>query len=240
MRLLLVSDLHYTLRQFDWVLETAADVDAVVVAGDHLDLASGVPLETQIVAVRAWIRTLAGQGTTVVCSGNHDLTARNAHDEKAAPWIEDAAEDGAVVDWATLDHGDVRITVCPWWDGEATRDDVGSQLARDAVDRPTRWIWIYHFPPDGAATSWIGSRHIGDPDLNHWIERFGPDLVLTGHIHDAPFLDGGSWLARLGKTAVGNAGHAPGPVPAHVEIDTTTGRAMWWSPYGSDEADLWS
>jgi Icc-related predicted phosphoesterase len=30
MRLLLVADLHYSLPQFDWVLELAADFDVVV------------------------------------------------------------------------------------------------------------------------------------------------------------------------------------------------------------------
>jgi predicted phosphodiesterase len=40
MRLLLVADLHYSLPQFDWVLDIASDFDVVVLAGDHLDLAS--------------------------------------------------------------------------------------------------------------------------------------------------------------------------------------------------------
>jgi len=40
MRLLLVSDLHYSLPLFDWVVDVAGDFDIVVMAGDHLDLAS--------------------------------------------------------------------------------------------------------------------------------------------------------------------------------------------------------
>jgi len=40
MRLLAVADIHYSLPQFDWVLEIAADFDVVVLAGDHLELAS--------------------------------------------------------------------------------------------------------------------------------------------------------------------------------------------------------
>ncbi len=40
MRILVVSDLHYTLRQLDWVASVAADHDLLVVAGDHLDIAS--------------------------------------------------------------------------------------------------------------------------------------------------------------------------------------------------------
>ncbi len=44
MKLLLVSDLHYALPHFDWVLDQAADFDVVVLAGDQLDLSSAVPL----------------------------------------------------------------------------------------------------------------------------------------------------------------------------------------------------
>ena len=40
MRVLLTSDLHYTLPQLDWVASVAGDYDLVVLAGDHLDVGS--------------------------------------------------------------------------------------------------------------------------------------------------------------------------------------------------------
>jgi Icc-related predicted phosphoesterase len=238
MEILLVSDLHYTLRQLDWVLDQADSFDAVVLAGDHLDISSTVPLESQIVVMQTYIRKLAAATTTIVASGNHDLTGRNAHGEKAALWIGDRC-DTAVADWGRLDVGDLRITVCPWWDGPETRADVEAQLDRDAQDRPRSWLWVYHYPPDEAPVSWTGRRHIGDRDLNEWIARYRPDLVLTGHIHDSPFRDGGSWIAGLGETWVINAGTQPGPIPAHAIIDTEAGTADWWSPYGQEQRQLW-
>ena len=42
MKCLLISDLHYTLKQFDWVSNVAKDYDVVVIAGDHLDISSTV------------------------------------------------------------------------------------------------------------------------------------------------------------------------------------------------------
>ena len=33
MRILVVSDLHYRLRHFDWLVEAAGDVDAVALVG---------------------------------------------------------------------------------------------------------------------------------------------------------------------------------------------------------------
>lgn len=239
MQLLVASDLHYTLPQLDWILAQAPGFDAVVLAGDHLDISSAVPLESQIVVIGTYLEKMADVTDVVACSGNHDLTARNAHHEKSAPWIETAASAGVHVDWTRFDRGDVGITVCPWWDGPATRGDVDAQLAADAANRPPVWIWVYHYPPDASPVSWIGSRHIGDPDLNRWIERHRPDLVLTGHIHDSPFRDGGSWSARLGDTWVVNAGRQMGPVPAHVIVDTDAGTAEWWSFEGRGTAQLW-
>ncbi|MEL7158378.1 MAG: metallophosphoesterase [Actinomycetota bacterium] len=239
MQLLLASDLHYNLRQLDWVMDRAREVDAVVLAGDLLDVASAVPLETQIVALQAYVGRLAEQTRVIVCSGNHDLTGRNQHDEKWAPWITRAELPAAVVDGERLDVDSLRITVCPWWDGPATRLDVAAQLAGDGEDRPRRWIWIYHYPPDESPVSWSGRRHIGDRDLNQWIDRHEPDLVLTGHIHHAPFVDGGSWIDRIGSTWVINAGVQPGDAPPNVLIDCEAGTARWWSPYGRDDCQLW-
>jgi len=42
MKCLLTSDLHYTLKQFDWVISVAQNFDVVVIAGDHLDISSTV------------------------------------------------------------------------------------------------------------------------------------------------------------------------------------------------------
>jgi len=50
-RILLVSDLHYTLPQFDWVVRLAPSYDLVVLAGDHLDVSSPVALDTQSVVL---------------------------------------------------------------------------------------------------------------------------------------------------------------------------------------------
>ena len=239
MQLLLTSDLHYALPQFDWILDQAPEFDAIVLAGDHLDISSPVPLESQIVVVQNYIKRLSTITETVVCSGNHDLTARNAHGEKSAPWIEETGVHGAAVDWTTVNRDGLRITVCPWWDGPATRDDVDRQLSDDSVDRPDLWIWIYHYPPDESPVSWVGSRHIGDTDLNHWIDGHQPDLVLTGHIHESPFHDEGSWMAQLGDTWVVNAGHMPGPIPPHAIIDSVTRTAEWWSPLGRHQEKSW-
>ncbi|MGZ6996417.1 MAG: metallophosphoesterase family protein, partial [Acidimicrobiia bacterium] len=160
MRILLVSDLHYTLQQLDWVVAVAADYELVVVAGDTLDIASIVEPDAQIAVVLKYLARIAAKTTVVACSGNHDLNARNEHGERAAVWLDAARGSGVFVDGTHLEIDGALVTVCPWWDGPETREVVERQLGEDAArldDR--RWIWVYHAPPAASPTSWTGKRH---------------------------------------------------------------------------------
>ena len=76
MRLLAVADLHYSLPQFDWVLEVAPDFDVVVLAGDLLELSSIVDRRAQAVVVRKYFDRLRAVTRLVTCSGNHVSTRR--------------------------------------------------------------------------------------------------------------------------------------------------------------------
>src|SRR4051812_34845705 len=122
MRILLVSDLHYTLKQLDWVLAVADTYDLVVVAGDCLDISSLVEPDAQIAVVLEYLARLAAKTNGVACSGNHALNGRNADDERSARWLDAARASGVFVDGMRLRLDDATITVCPWWDGPRTRD----------------------------------------------------------------------------------------------------------------------
>src|SRR5882672_12910420 len=98
MQILLVSDLHYTLKQLDWVTSVAADFDLVVVAGDSLDIGSIVEPDAQIAVILEYLSRIAAKTTVVACSGNHDLNARNEHGERAAQWLDAARASGVYVD----------------------------------------------------------------------------------------------------------------------------------------------
>jgi len=239
MRILLVSDLHYTLRQLDWVVAAAPDYELVVVAGDLLDISSIVEPDAQIAVALEYLSRIAAKTMVVACSGNHDLDARNQYDERAAVWLDAARSTGVVVDGARLEDDDVLVTVCPWWDGPLTRDVVSAQLATDAALVAGRqWLWVYHGPPDDSPTSWTGKRNYGDAELNVWIEQHQPDLVMSGHVHQSPFVADGAWIDHIGTTTICNAGRQPGPVPTFIELDTTLGVARWSSYEGVDERSL--
>jgi Icc-related predicted phosphoesterase len=238
LKCLLVSDLHYTLKQFDWVDRVAGEFDLVVVAGDHLDISSIVALDAQIVVILNYLRRLHGKTRLMVSSGNHDLNARDASDEKVARWMTRVRQLGVSSDGDCLEIGDTLFTICPWWDGPRARDAVAVQLDRDAQRRAQRWVWVYHAPPEASPVSWSGQKYIGDAELSAWIARYHPDMVLTGHIHQSPFREGGSWVDRIGDTWVFNAGRQIGPVPTHIIVDTDARKAMWFSLAGNEVVPL--
>jgi Icc-related predicted phosphoesterase len=229
MRILLVSDVHYRLRQFDWLFEMAGDVDVVVMAGDLLDIRSAVAVPAQAAAVTAQISRISERGTVLAASGNHDLDERDDSDEKVAGWLRRAGGGQLHVDGDSLRVGDTLFSVCGWWDGPSGQAALEARLAADAATRPARWIWIYHSPPAGSPLAWDGRREFGDTQARDWIATYQPDMVLAGHIHEAPFVEGGGWVDRVGPTWIFNAGSQSGPVPAHILIDVEANEATWLS-----------
>jgi len=237
MRCLLLSDLHYALKQFDWATRVAGDFDAVVVAGDHLDISSAVDARAQIVVVLKYLRRLEEATQLIVSSGNHDLDTRS-EGEKVARWMQRVRELGIPTDGDSLELDGTLFTICPWWDGPRAREAVGEQLARDATRARERWIWVYHAPPSESPTSWDGRKHFGDEELVRWIDAYQPELVLTGHIHQSPFARDGSWVDRRGSTWIFNAGRQIGPLPAHIIFDTKANEALWFSLAGVESVRL--
>jgi Icc-related predicted phosphoesterase len=233
MRILFVADLHYTLRQFDWFLANAGAYDLAVIGGDLLDLGSSLDFDVQIVVVEKYLHRIRQNTRLLVCSGNHDGDSRNAANESFAGWLQQARTSGLFVDGDSVVIDDTRVTACPWWDGPTSRAELENLLAREAAQNSSRWIWCHHAPPHGAAVSWAGKKSYGDPFLREWIERFGPDLVLSGHIHRAPFLaPKGSWIDRVGKTWVLNPGQQIGQFPTYIRLDLDAMTAEWMSSEG--------
>lgn len=237
MRILLVADLHYNLRQFDWLIEHALDYDVVVIAGDHLNIASPVAIEAQIAAVRATFVRLGLSTRILACSGNHDLDRIGPAGERTAGWLSTPPTGGVSVDGESYSVGDTMFTVMPWWEGPVSRGLVEARIEALATSRPRRWIWVYHSPPEGPL-SWTGSRHFGDTAVREWIDRWQPDLVMCGHIHQAPFSEEGSWVDRVGSTWLFNAGTQIGPTPSRIEIDLGRSEARWISLLGTEETSL--
>jgi Icc-related predicted phosphoesterase len=238
MKILFVADLHYTLKQFDWLIACASKFDAVMIGGDLLDLASPLDLDTQIVVVEKYLARLSRIARILVSSGNHDGDARTVTEESICRWLPDVKTEALNVDGDSVEIGETLVTVCPWWDGDETRAKVESLLLRESTRKKRRWVWIHHSPPAGSPVSWTGMKSAGDVVLTAWIARFAPDLVLSGHIHNAPFYPEGSWVDRLGETWVFNAGRQIGQEPSHVILDLDAMTACWVSMEGVSSQNL--
>lgn len=231
-RILVASDVHYRLQSLDWLCEVSGGYDALVLAGDLLDVANVVPVHAQIVVLESYLTRLAELTTVLAVSGNHDLDGPGQHGEQISRWLRRPRNGTLYTDGQSVDLDGIRFTLCPWWDGPVTRSLVEAQLSAAAVDRPERWIWVYHSPPAGTPLCSDGRRSFPDHDLTAWIEQHEPDLVMCGHIHQSPWVEGGSWYGRIGSTWAFNAGHLRTRVPPHIVIDTGLDAAEW---FGSGE-----
>ena len=179
-----------------------SDFDVVVIAGDHLDVASSVDGGVQIVVILKYLKRLMGCTRILVSSGNHDLDARDDSGEKVARWMNKVRQMGIPTDGDTVMLGSTLVTICPWWDGPNAKRAVHAQIEGDATKPRKSWVWVYHAPPSGSPTCWDGKQFYGDTELVSWIETYKPDIVFAGHIHQAPFMPGGSWAVRIGPTWV--------------------------------------
>lgn len=238
MRCLVVADLHYSLPQLDWLASAAAQFDLVIFAGDALDIGSMVDFRAQIVVVKKYLALLAAQTRVILCSGNHDLDERNVQGEKISRWISEVRELGIACDGDSLTIGDTLFTVCPWWDGPLVKHGIVEQLRDAAVDRPRRWIWAHHAPPANSPTSWGGKRFFGDVELVQWIMQYQPSMVISGHVHQSPFIADGSWFDRLGESWVFNTGLQPGRPPTHIVLDLDANKAFWLAAGEAQWIDL--
>jgi len=236
-KLLLVADLHYTLRQWDWVGQAAERFDLVVIAGDLLEIGSIVPLEAQVVVVRKYLDKLSGRAPVLVSSGNHDILPDG--DTRRAAWLRQSRGERLHPDGAGVAVCGHFFSVLPWWEDEGDRITIERQLevqCEQAGELP--WVWIYHPPPEGTTVAWNGRRDFGDARLVEWIRRYRPAMVLGGHIHAAPFQSGGSWIDQLDGSFLFNSGRQPGGMPTFTVIDTDEGRAVWMSAAEAEQARL--
>jgi Icc-related predicted phosphoesterase len=233
MRCLLVADLHYSLPKFDWLLKSAGGFDLVVLAGDALDMGSSVDYRAQTAVVRKYLQRISRVTRLFVCSGNHDLDGHGEIGEKVARWIEDIRGINVAADGDSIVIEDTLFSICPWWEGPMVRERLAAQLQSDFQRRGgLRWVWIHHAPPIDSPTSWTGVRSFGDADVAAWIAKYNPDIVFSGHVHQSPFVNGGSWVDRIGSTWVFNAGFEHGERPPHILVETAIGEAAWLSATG--------
>lgn len=226
-RVLVVSDLHGYRPHLDWLRIHARDYDLVVVPGDFDDSSADVPPDARAAITSGFVSELAAATPVALCSGNHDLDGQSDAGERVSGWVRSLGAN-AYGDGEVVFCGEHAISLLPWWDGPIGADAMRAQVADHAAARAGRsWIWVHHAPAAGSPTSWDGVCCRGDHLLAELVDEYAPSLVLTGHVHDAPFLDGGDWHDRRGNTLLLNAGRQLTSTPSHIELDLEAGVATW-------------
>lgn len=231
-KVLYVADLHYALKQFDWLVEHANEFDPIIIGGDLLDLGSALDIDVQILVVERYLHRIREVSRVLVCSGNHDGDGRNESDESVARWIEECRADGLFVNGDSVDLDGTRVTLCPWWDGPQSLAELEALLEREARSVRGPWIWVHHAPPAGSPVAWTGRKCAGDMEVREWITKYQPAMVLAGHIHNSPFTNGGAWVDRIGETWVFNPGRQLAPYPTYIVLDLDEMSAEWLSLAG--------
>jgi len=62
--------------------------------------------------------------------------------------------------------------------------------------------------------------------------------VISGHVHQSPFIADGSWFDRLGDTWVFNTGLQPGRPPTYIVLDFDAATAFWLAAENAQSIDL--
>ena len=263
MKLLFTSDPH-AAAPADLRLATRAQARGcalLAIAGDLLDLFAQEDASTQAHAAAAWLGALAARVPHLaVCSGNHDpdgpdganWLARAAAGVKTGHLLADGA---SAVLWG--EEGDLGLIVscCPYWNIQERsaahhvwlRDQAegvwaeGRRLADQHAGLP--WVVLHHEPPEGtrvAVGAWTTGADFGGGGFwaAEWCRQYRPDYLLSGHIHQAPFVEGGSWADRVedSPTWAFNPGRDETDCRT-IEIDLAARTARWFSSWDGELED---
>jgi hypothetical protein len=71
-----------------------------------------------------------------------------------------------------------------------------------------------------------------------WIAHYQPSMVISGHVHQSPFIPDGSWFDRLGTTWVFNTGLQHGRPPVCIVLDLDEDTAFWLAAGEAQRIDL--
>jgi Icc-related predicted phosphoesterase len=223
MKLLLTADLHHRRAWFDWLLEQARDYDLIGIAGDLLDMFSGVPRPVQADDVQRFLRNLASLTRVAVCSGNHDAIGPVVPRMRGpvSKWLVELDPVRELIsDGRTEAVGELVVTTVPYY---ADPQEKAVWLDRGRRVRSGRkWLVLHHEPPvSGGTVTPEAAQALA------LVRRYQPDYWLCGHLHDLP-AQLGTWRHEVGAALVLTPGQRFQALwPNHVTVDLETNIVNW-------------
>lgn len=228
LKILSISDLHYTLKHYEWLKSNIVEYDLLIIIGDLLDLMSPVAKEKQIADIKNYLNYYSSILPVLVSSGNHDLDME-LDGELTTHWLSSIENDAIKVDGQYFYLENTLFSICPWWNGSHVRNAMVNMLKEHSKMDCENWVWLHHAPPMGSKISYTRKGNAGDPYVKKLVSRYKPDFLLCGHIHGAPYSQEGSWCDKIGDTWSFNAGKQTGEYPSNITIDLAQNTAEYTS-----------
>lgn len=210
MKIIAFGDIHERLKAFDLLTERIAEADFSIITGDLTQFG------TKEKALRVIEVLERINPNMLVQVGNLDdlgidawLTEEGINIHGTGRDVEGTGIFGAGGSNHTPFHTPV----------EFSEDELKSFLEKgysEVKDSPVK-IMVCHTPPFNTQVDMISSgAHVGSKAVREFIEKYQPDLCLTGHIHEASGED------TIGKTRIIN----PGPLfeGGYVWIEAEDGK----------------
>ena len=190
MRVLVASDLHGSdrgaLKIADMVMQTNADL--VTISGDITNFGQAGTVDLLLKDIPVEILAITGNCDPLEVSydlGNSErVTPMNGNIVRRMGW-----------------------NFCGYSYQDRPIEEVLPLVPKEKL------ILLTHVPARGILDS-TSVGHVGDGNINKWVTENNPEVVLSGHIHDA------RGMQRHGKTLFLNPGPARDNMLALLELDT--------------------
>jgi Icc-related predicted phosphoesterase len=194
MKALAMADLHGNLPNVEAYLD---DTDVVLIAGD---IAPGYPSQFQTewfnTEFYRWANTL--NKPIYGCYGNHDYGTMTVNHPRIQLHVNNFEDNFYMFSW-TKEFMGWNYMVKDFDDDapvNATPGSIESRLSNVLLGnlRKAPPVWVCHGPPFGVCDG----NSCGSRALREAIEKYQPQAVFVGHIHD------GDRIGRIGTTKIYN------------------------------------
>lgn len=207
MKIIAIADIHGGLSKVDAILAKERPFDAIIIAGDLTTL--GSPDEAQ-----GAIQHLNQHDTPIA------VVAGNMDPPELETIFAPVSVNATGVVWGEV--GVFGVSGSPPTPMDTPYEISEEEILRRVEDgwrtvQACRWkILVSHAPPHDTPLDIIArGRHVGSRSIRSFIERRHPDLVVSGHIHEARGID------AIGSTTIVNCGTASHGLYAVITIDSS-------------------
>lgn len=199
MRIIALSDIHGAHARVEAVLKREGPCDLLVIAGDITTRGTAGEVESAISTFRRY-----GQAIVAV-AGNMDPPSTDGVLDQLGVGIDSR---GVIIGEA----GFFGVSASPRTPFSTPYEIPEEEILRRAekgweMVAPARWkIFVPHAPPRGTKLDrTFSGAHVGSTAVREFITAHSPDVVVSGHIHEARGTDtmGATWIVNCGQAGKG-------------------------------------